>query len=200
MRKQHNKTTPKVKAGKVQRKNRASLTPNYHTHAMPHLVIDKRPPGRGYRHLVRKHDIQRFIGLLPDWDELSQGLNAIVLAPGNDGAMGWHKRGVVAICAWERAISLEGTVPEFYTAHKKLLQKLGVPCHRTGGVYHLGFNELTARAFSLIHIFVHELGHHHDRITTRSRKQPARGESYAEGYAKRYENLIVERYRPGFEL
>jgi hypothetical protein len=39
-----------------------------------------------------------------------------------------------------------------------------------------------ARAFQLTYILSHELGHHHDRMTTRSWRV-ARGEPYAEAYA-----------------
>ena len=40
-----------------------------------------------------------------------------------------------------------------------------------------------ARAFQLLNILPHELGHHHDRITTSGKRRPQRGESYAENYA-----------------
>jgi len=75
----HRKTAMKVKSGHVQRKNRIVRTANYLTHTMPSLVIDRRRPGRGYKHLVRKDGIRTFIQLLPEWDCLSRGLDAIVL-------------------------------------------------------------------------------------------------------------------------
>ena len=34
-----------------------------------------------------------------------------------------------------------------------------------------------------MHVFLHELGHHHDLMMTRSRRKTARGERYAEKYA-----------------
>ena len=46
MRMRSRKTTPKVKKGKVQRKNRSVLTPNYYDTPMPHLVIDRKRPGQ----------------------------------------------------------------------------------------------------------------------------------------------------------
>ena len=57
-----------------------------------------------------------------------------------------------------------------------------------------GFTESTARAFQLLHILLHELGHHHDLITTRSRRKASRGEKYAEGYALLHSALILDRY------
>ena len=46
--------------------------------------------------------VERFIRLLPDWGELSRGLNAVVLAPGKFKLDGWYRRGIVAVCAWDR--------------------------------------------------------------------------------------------------
>ena len=51
-----------------------------------------------------------------------------------------------------------------------------------------------ARAFQLVHVFVDELGHHHDRMTTHSKRATARGESYAEDYANRYTDRIWNHY------
>ncbi len=47
-------------------------------------------------------------------------------------------------------------------------------------------------------VFLHELGHHHDRMTTRSRSQAARGERYAETYANRYAERIWDAYQAEF--
>jgi hypothetical protein len=35
----------------------------------------------------------------------------------------------------------------------------------------------------LLDVLLHELGHHHDQRSTRSRRAPARGERFAEDYA-----------------
>jgi hypothetical protein len=60
----------KVREGRVQRKNRWARTPNYLTHDMPTLVIDRKNPGPGYRHLATKEELRRFLALLPNWEEL----------------------------------------------------------------------------------------------------------------------------------
>ena len=62
------------------------------------------------------------------------------------------------------------------------------------------FNTAQVRAYQLLHVFLHELGHHHDRITTKSRAETARGENYAEQYAFKHEALIWERYIERFGL
>jgi hypothetical protein len=127
MRRHQRKTAPRVKDGRVQRKNRWQRTPNYFTEAMPSLVVDRRRPGRGYRHVARKDDIRRFVQLLPEWEEISKGLNAIVLDSGNTTCLGWHRPGVVAICAWETELEWEKCCPEFYREHKTVFAKLEIP-------------------------------------------------------------------------
>jgi hypothetical protein len=87
------KSAPGVKGGVVQRKNNWAETPGYDITPQPRPFIDRQRPGAGYRHLLER-DVERFVELLPDWEELSQGLNAIVLAPGDPGVLGWHRRGV----------------------------------------------------------------------------------------------------------
>ena len=62
------------------------------------------------------------------------------------------------------------------------------------------FTESQARAYQLLHILLHELGHHHDRITTKSQVRASRGEPYAEAYALQHEALIWERYLDTFGI
>ncbi len=194
------KTAPKVRDGKVQRKNRWKPTPNCYNVEQPVPVIDRQRPGWGYRHLVRKDDLRKFIRLVPEWEEISVGLNVLILATGGDETLGWHSAGRVAICAWDRSLALSGADRCFYEEHRPLLEKLGVPCVRLSNGWELQFTENTARAFQLVHVFVHELGHHRDRMTTRFKRQACRGEYYAEAYARRYEDLLLARYRQEFPL
>ncbi len=51
------KTTPKVKNGRVQRKNRHELTPNYWNTRQDSIQIDIENPGKGYKHFLKKRDI-----------------------------------------------------------------------------------------------------------------------------------------------
>jgi hypothetical protein len=120
------KSTPKVVAGQVQKKNNWQETPTYYNTAPPRPEIVRKRPGKGYRHLLRQKDIYDFIEIL--------------------------------------------------------------------------FTESTARAHQLLATLLHELGHHHDRITTKSKIRASRGEGYAESYAKKYANQIWERYIETFGL
>ena len=193
MRASQRKTSPKVLGGKVQRKNRWAVTPTYWNTRQSVPVIDRREPGRGYRHLLHRKDVFAFIDILPDWDELSRGLDAIVLARKEEGCEGWHDDGVIGICAWSRDLWIE-VQDWYYREHAAIFDRLDVPCPLEGGDWLLKFTERTARAYQLLHILLHELGHHHDRMTTRSQRAAARGEGYAEAYALRYEERIWDAY------
>jgi hypothetical protein len=56
------------------------------------------------------------------------------------------------------------------------------------------------RAYQLLDVLVHELGHHHDRMTTHSQCHPARGERYADAYATRYAERIWHAYCTEFDF
>jgi hypothetical protein len=190
----HRKTTPGVRDGKVRRKNNWRRSPDYDVTLQPRVFIDRQRAGRGYRHLLLKRDVERFVGLLPDWDELSRGLHAIVLAPGCPHLLGYYHGRCVALCAWERQVQRVWDA-DFAEDHWRVLYRLGVPRTRLAGNRVLcEFTEATARAFQLLHILLHELGHHHDRMSTRAGRESCRGEDFAEQYALRYADRICERY------
>ncbi len=198
MRQQINrKSTPGVSSGRVQKKNNPEWTANYYTTSPPSLVIDRQRPGQGYRHVLMQRDVERFIRLLPDWAELSRGLRAIVLAPGERGTAGWHTPGVVGVCAWEVDLWIDYAVGH-YEDHQAIFERLGVRSHKIENGVMCEFTEDQARAYQLLHILLHELGHHHDRMTTKSKVRAARGEPYAESYALAYEARIWDRYQEEF--
>lgn len=193
------KSAPNVKSGRVQKQNNWLPTPNYYNTDQPLPVIDRKRPGAGYRHLLKKKDIVNFIGILPDWSEISRGLNGIVLSPGDETNFGYDVPGAVHICAWDREMWITVT-QVFYEKSAGLLERLGVPCESDGSDGFLcKFNEETARAHQLLSTFLHELGHHHDRMSTRSKIRASRGEPYAEAYAKNYEARIWKRYQEFIE-
>jgi hypothetical protein len=189
----------KVRDGIVQRKNRWARTPHYLRDELPALVIDRRRPGRGYHHVASQRDVRRFLEILPEWSLLREGLNAIVLDSGYRDGMGWHRPGVVAICAWDADYVWSDCLPAFYAEHAEILEKLGIPVFRDEERIEVQFTEDTARAFLLVHVLVHELGHHHDRITTRSKRDASRGEGDAERYARRHEDEIIAKCRRLFD-
>ena len=199
MRYLNRKSDPKVIGGLVQKKNNRAVTPNYYNTEQALPMIDRRRPGKGFRHLLMQKDIRSFIAILPDWDELSIGLNAIVLAPGDMDLFGYHTRGVVHICAWPDQIWIELS-PEGFEAERRIIENLGVPYEATEEKVVCKFEEGTARAHQLLATLLHEIGHHHDRMTTRAKVSTGRGESYAEDYARRYAERIWTRYQEVFSV
>ena len=193
MQRGNRKSTPQVIRGRVQKKNNWGISADYYNAPLPSMVaIDRKRPGDGYKHVLKKRDIYDFLALLPDWNSLAVGLNAIVLAPGEYDTAGYHVPGVVHICAWEAELVHE-TTKSHYEAHRDVFERLGVVCEETDEGYYLcRFDLSTARDYQLLHILLHELGHHHDRMTTRSQKEACRGENYAEEYALQYEATIWE--------
>ena len=207
---------------------------------------------------VSPADVTAFLNLVPDWDELSIGLEEVLLV--NDHySLGWHVPGAIAICTWgqEPICLLE---LDFFTEHAGVLKRIGVPCTPFRIVakqcsYCLGFGpaddagttlcptcgaewfglaadefdglcekepknwqeapnrfdppqpttvlaeftDETVMAFQLVHVLVHELGHHHDRMTSPSQRRATRGEPYAEAYARRHETVIWREYCRAFK-
>jgi len=60
---QQRKTTPKVRAGRVQKKNRADLSPDFFLGNLSELVIDRQRPGEGRRHVLMKRDVESFTAI-----------------------------------------------------------------------------------------------------------------------------------------
>jgi hypothetical protein len=195
------KTAPKVHDGRVQHKNNWVRTRRYHRPAGSDVVIYRERPGEGYRHVLLQRDVVRFLALLPQREEISVGLRAVVLATGRPDCLGWHQAGVVAVCAWERELIQTWSVP-FYDDHFAILDRLGVESESVEDEhvrsYLCKFTEQSARGFLLMHVLLHELGHHHDHMTTRSRRDAARGEDYAEQYALHHAEQLWERYFDAF--
>lgn len=187
------KTTPKVKDGRVQKKNRHDLTPNYWNTRQNILQIDIEDPGKGYKHFLKKRDITKFLELLPHWEEIELEFDAILLAEGDGGCDGWYSNGVVGICAWDKNMTTFAN-RNYFDDHKELFDRLSLKYEiKTDGVI-CHFREHQIKAYQLLHILLHEIGHHHDRINTKSRRSIPNGEKYAESYAFKYEKIIWNKY------
>jgi hypothetical protein len=191
----------KVQGGRALRKNNWRLDrDDYFVVPQREIRIDRRDPGRGFRHLITVAQLRAFVELLPDWGEVAVGLHAIVLDRGHNNLMGWHHSRVVAVCGWEHEIWWTDTAPAFVDEHRSLLDLLEVQYEQRKGSFEVRWTEAQARAFQLLHILTHELGHHHDQMTTRTRHSPARGEEYAERYAHRVMEVVWPPYIQTFGL
>ena len=196
----HRRTATRVVGGRAQRKNDWRPHPgDYMVVPQAEIRLDRRSPPQGFRHLVTVAQLRRLVALLPDWAELAVGLEAIVLDDRTD-IMGWHRRGVVALCPWERELWWTDADPGFVAEHESVLTLLEVATVRAGGRIELRWTESQARAFGLLHVLPHELGHHRDRITTRRGARAGRGEPYAEAYAATVVEQIWDAYVTEFGL
>jgi hypothetical protein len=160
------------------------------------ITLVRQRPGKGYRHLVRSEHLWRFVDLVPAWTELSEGLRCVALVRGDPVALGWYYGGTIELCAWVREMVWRGVYLEPHDL--RLLDKLGVPCREATKGHDVEFDEHTARAYQLVRVFMHELGHHHDRMATRSQQEPSRGELFAERYSIEREDLLLARYFRAF--
>ena len=98
----HRKTAPGVLDGRVQKTNNWTRSPSIYRDTQPRLVIDRRRPGEGHRHLLSKRDIERFVALIPNWEALAVGLDVICLDTKRKNCDGWYDRGGLGICAWPK--------------------------------------------------------------------------------------------------
>jgi len=116
------KTTPRVKDGRVQRKNYRDLRGAYPDGP---LTIEARVPGPGYRHVVTPDDLRRFFALIPGWAEVSAGLHAVVLAEGSPDIDGYYKDGVIELTAWcdPPAVTVGA---RFFAEHRAVYERIGV--------------------------------------------------------------------------
>ncbi|HUG67127.1 MAG TPA: hypothetical protein VMM76_05225 [Pirellulaceae bacterium] len=81
--------------------------------------------------------------------------------------------------------------------HSDILDRLGVeyePVEDDLDGTWCYFDDASIKGFQLMHILLHELGHHHDRMTTKSRVRSAHGEPFAETYALKYADRLGDDY------
>jgi len=185
------RTATKVKDGRVQRKNRHRPTGH------EGYVLDRESPGRGCSHVVTKRDLQAFIDIIPEWQRFSERLERIVLAAhnGDDGLYVFYRQeesGVIFLHAWPDDLWIEIAIP-YFEAHQELFDRLGVSYDRIKDGVMCRFTLAQARAFTLLHVFIHELGHHHDR-TTQKHHGSTKGEDHAERFANSRFELLFPDY------
>lgn len=196
------KTSPKVVGGQVLRKN------NHVKTAKLGFVVDRIRPAKGFRHLLRKKDIHDFVDLIADWHKVSQGIESIILDCGNHEFDGCYRHypnedtGSISLAAWPEELWIE-YIDEHYQEHLWLLKELQVVADKVIKKVEVKsdsastnieykeeiswlcyFNEAQAKAFTLMHVFLHELGHHVDNFRGKKRGI-AGGEEFAENYAVR---------------
>jgi hypothetical protein len=199
----HRKTAMKVQGGRPLRKNNWTRDRHdYWTRPQDEIRLDKLPPGPGYRHLVTLDQLRAVIHMLPDWEQVAVGLDAIALAPGCLPVEGRYftGHGVIDIYAWPRRLWDHAADADYVADHNRLFDLLGVEYRKNHLGYEIRWTAAQARAYQLMHILPHELGHHHDLITSRRKRDIGRGESYAEEYASKVLDEVWPAYVRQFEI
>ena len=102
------------------------------------------------------------------------------------------------MCAWDGYEQIWDE--EFTEEHRQVLEQLNVPVEEISDGFRCRFTGKTARGFQLMHVFLHEVGHHYDRMQTKRKICAPRGEGYAEGFANRVAEMIWPRFYREFEL
>lgn len=209
----------RVRNGRVLKKNNWRLDPgDYRAVPQSEIRLVRKRPREGTRHLITIAQLRRFIELLPEWDEVAIGLDAIVLDAATD-CDGWYAPGGVAICAWNHdlwewcssefvdeyrefldLVDVERVPLEGSQEYRELVDLCGAAVPVPTGYVEIRWTEPQARAYQLLHILPHELGHHHDRITSRRQRTLGRGEPYAEAYANRVRHQVWPDYARAFGL
>ncbi|WP_235299718.1 hypothetical protein [Portibacter marinus] len=201
MRKKINrKTTPKVAGGKPLRKNNHEETPNYWNTIQDEVQIDSEKLGKGYKHFLKRRDLLKFIEIIPNWEVYSRGLDAIVLESGKSGRDGvYYHSGVICISAWPKEMDIELN-KRYFEDHKDLFKRLGIKYLEKDDFYFCEFTPDQIKAYQLLHILLHELGHHYDRMKTKTKHSTARGEKFAENFAFENEERMWNKYEETFNI
>lgn len=190
------RTATKVKGGRVQRKNRQIPTGRLG------CVIDRESPGRGFRHVLTKRDLQAFIDIIPDWDRLAERLERITLSAHSSSAYGAHgffhreETCEILLHAWNEDLWVWLT-PKFFADHRDIFLALGVSHEESEEDILCRFTEAQARAFMLLHVFMHELGHHHHCLRAKHRSTDL-DEDYAERFANQRFHQMLPDYKRVF--
>lgn len=190
------KTTPKVKNGRVQKKNRHRPTRNNSLF----IKIDR--SSDECRVVLTKDEIWKFLRLVPDWKRVSIDLDEIYLCAGyyedeiGEGVYEYPRFPAICLDGWNKGLR-KSMDREYFQIHCDIFERFGVAVENVDGTFYAQFTENSAKAYQLLHIFLHELGHHHYRITKGWGKD-AGNEKYAENYAKKMERKIWPRYCEAF--
>jgi len=190
---QRRKVSPKVRDGKVQKKN------NHRPTAALGYVLARESPSKGCRHLVTKRDVHLLTNIIPNWRSLSEGIESIILTSSGEDHEGCYEffrremTGSIQIPAWIGDLWKVFT-PEYFREHAEILGLLGVASEPHQDGTECRFTLHQAKAFQLLHIFLHELGHHVDRMESKARRTSRRGEPFAEEYANNLCSIIWPQY------
>lgn len=186
------RTSTKVVDGRVTRKSRTNWS------SVDGCVIRNYPAGRGYRHVVSPKQLREFLEIIPHWAKHSYRLESVALVGAKQDSFGYFtsfqhaKVSMIALCAWPKNLWLELS-PGFFHNHREIFEQLGVAYKFRIDRVICEFTVAQARAFMLLNVFMHELGHHRDWLRRRGHPLPGK-EEVAEDFARRYWDMLHPLY------
>lgn len=83
---------------------------------------------------------------------------------------------------------------EYFQEHRWHFDLFGVVYEKQKKEWACYFTEGQARAFMLLHIFLHELGHHVDKLRSKNKNEIFGGEEYANKLCKQMWPQYVSRF------
>lgn len=192
------KTAPKVKDGRVQKKHRHDASEYLALVDGRSFTVLKHRAREGYRHVVQLPDVYRFVELIPSWSTVSNGLSALALdAYGCEEQTGCHyDPGYRAI--WMRPFpeAMQTTWSRrYHDVHGEFTSRLGVESVREDDrSVTLTWTLAQARAWQLLHLFLHELSVHAQFMRGGQKPRSEHDAEEAEQYAFRTAARILPAY------
>src|ERR1700754_1346353 len=100
------KSAMKVVDGTVKRKNNwVDDAADYRRRDQEEIVLDRRDPGAGRRHVLTIQHLRDYLAIAPDFGLIARDIDAIVLCePAHPGLLGRYCNNVVELCSWEREL------------------------------------------------------------------------------------------------
>ena len=192
------KTTPKVKDGRVQKKNRTDESEYLALVDGRSFTVIKHRAKPGYRHVLQLPEVYRFVELIPNWTAVSKGLSALALdAYGSDEQTETHyESGYRAI--WMRPFpeSMQTSWSRsFYERHEEFASRLGAEALADdGAAVTLSWTVAQAKAWQLLHLFLYDLSVHDQFMRSGHKPRTEHRNATAEEYALETASRILPTY------
>ena len=192
------KVTPKVRNGKVQKKDRHQWTEFQDLLDENTFSTIKMKPEEGYIHVVDQKCVLDFVSLIPDWENISKGLSALVLDSegcNHQTDINYYPKSYHSI--WLSAFPKDMTLywsKGFAMGHKKITDFLGVEQEEIdGGEIKTVWTKPKAQAWQLLHLFLYDL-YCHFECFAQGKEKYYHQDKLAEEYAIKTAELIVSDY------
>ncbi|TDF37224.1 hypothetical protein EYS14_13790 [Alteromonadaceae bacterium M269] len=192
------KVTPKVRDGKVQKKNRHQWTEFQELLDQETFSTIKMKPQEGYIHVVDRKSALKFVKLIPDWEDMSKGLSALV--PDIDGCnhqtdMNYYPNSYNSI--WLSPFPKDMTLywpKEFGEGHKEVTDLLGIEQEEIDDEeIKTVWTKPKAQAWQLLHLFLYDLYCHHECML-QGKDNYHHSDKLAEEYAIKTSAIILPDY------